>query len=213
MTGNAVEFNGKTYIRNPKSKYYFEYTTRSRDRKNAKQLHRAVWAYYNGDIPEGYHIHHKDGNIDNNDITNLECLSPAEHHHVHEEMHKKDSEYVACRAKSIKAAGEKAKEWHKSEAGHEWHKEHAVDTICKVRENRVEKMCCVCGSLYSALPWQMYCSKECANAARLDRRRKFTPEERECAVCGKAYIANKANARFCGAKCKAADYRKRHTNA
>ena len=83
MENKVVVFNGETYVRNPKSRYYFKHTTRNCERKNAKQLHRAVWEYYNGTIPEGYHIHHIDGNIDNNDISNLECVQAWEHLSCH----------------------------------------------------------------------------------------------------------------------------------
>ena len=42
-------------------------------------MHRYVWKFYNGDIPKGYDIHHKDGNKLNNKIENLEILSHSEH--------------------------------------------------------------------------------------------------------------------------------------
>ena len=38
-----------------------------------------VWKQHYGEKPYGYHIHHIDGNRDNNDISNLECLHPDEH--------------------------------------------------------------------------------------------------------------------------------------
>ena len=34
-------------------------------------------------IPKGYHIHHKDHDLTNNDIDNLECLTAAEHRRHH----------------------------------------------------------------------------------------------------------------------------------
>lgn len=43
-------------------------------------LHRYVWEKNNGPIPPGYHIHHKDGNKLNSEISNLECLSASNHH-------------------------------------------------------------------------------------------------------------------------------------
>lgn len=49
-------------------------------------LHRAVWEFYNGKIPKGYHIHHKDENKKNNQIENLECLTK----HDHNSLHKKE---------------------------------------------------------------------------------------------------------------------------
>jgi hypothetical protein len=45
--------------------------------------HRLVWEMFNGPIPEGHVIHHKDGNKRNNSIENLECLPKGEHHSHH----------------------------------------------------------------------------------------------------------------------------------
>lgn len=53
---------------------YFELTTGDR-----KLMHRYVWEFYNGAIPEKWDIHHKDENKHNNDISNLECLPKSEH--------------------------------------------------------------------------------------------------------------------------------------
>jgi hypothetical protein len=43
------------------------------------QMHRYVWEFYNGKIPNGFDIHHIDECRANNDIINLECLSKSEH--------------------------------------------------------------------------------------------------------------------------------------
>jgi len=45
--------------------------------------HRKVWHDANGPIPAGYIIHHKNGNLRDNRLTNLECISRAEHAMVH----------------------------------------------------------------------------------------------------------------------------------
>ncbi len=48
-----------------------------------RYTHRVVWEEANGPIPEDYHIHHKDGDRANNDLSNLELLSDTEHGHLH----------------------------------------------------------------------------------------------------------------------------------
>jgi len=48
-------------------------------RKNYKMEHRLVFESYYGVIPEGYDVHHIDGDTYNNDIDNLECLSHKDH--------------------------------------------------------------------------------------------------------------------------------------
>jgi len=42
-------------------------------------LHRETWRQLRGPIPEGYVVHHKDGNKSNNDIVNLEPMEWGEH--------------------------------------------------------------------------------------------------------------------------------------
>lgn len=207
MTEKTLVFLGEEYVRNHKSGYYFKRTTRNSERKNARQLHRAVWEHYNGTIPDGYQIHHKDFDVDNNDISNLECLPAKEHLKLHAARNKTNPHYVEKQAKSIAKAGEAAKEWHRSAEGRAWHRKHAEESVCKVAEHRTEKKCAFCGGSFGALPWQKYCSQRCREKERLIKERKFVPHERICEMCGAVYIANKTNAKYCSSKCKAAHMR------
>lgn len=54
-------------------------------RYNGKRmrLHIAVWTSENGSVPKGFCIHHIDFNRENNSITNLTCISIAEHNKLH----------------------------------------------------------------------------------------------------------------------------------
>ena len=45
--------------------------------------HRRVWEKHWGEIPDGHHIHHIDGDKHNNDISNLLCVSVLEHMMIH----------------------------------------------------------------------------------------------------------------------------------
>lgn len=73
-----IQFNNHKYGK------YGEYWKRT-DRK-ANLLHRDVWDHYNGPIPKGLQIHHKDGNKENNEITNLELMRLDAHTKIH--LHK-----------------------------------------------------------------------------------------------------------------------------
>jgi len=52
---------------------------RSTNRKITNLLQRYVWEMERGKIPKGWDIHHLDGDKTNNIVTNLECLSKADH--------------------------------------------------------------------------------------------------------------------------------------
>lgn len=41
-------------------------------------IHRLVWEAFNGPIPAGYQIDHKDNNPENNSLDNLQCITPSE---------------------------------------------------------------------------------------------------------------------------------------
>jgi hypothetical protein len=56
-----IVWNGKSYNNYPErgpSGLYF----RRSNRKEHSYLHRDIWEFHNGPIPEGNHVHHKDGN-------------------------------------------------------------------------------------------------------------------------------------------------------
>jgi hypothetical protein len=81
-------FQGLIYSRDTESKYlsYKRYFRRKRyDRRSGKYvwdlLHRVIWEAYNGKIPWDCIIHHKDGDWNNNDISNLECILARDHLH------------------------------------------------------------------------------------------------------------------------------------
>jgi hypothetical protein len=68
--------------------------------------YRKIWEEYNQrKIPKGYHIHHIDGNHDNNDPLNLECLSAEEHWQRHYEQ----GDIVAINGKFIQGASDAGK--------------------------------------------------------------------------------------------------------
>jgi hypothetical protein len=99
-----------------------------------KRMHVVVWEFYNGKIPNGFHIHHRDGNKSNNEIFNLELISAREHISAH--MSKERRDKAREWAEKIRPL---TKKWHASKDGHEWHKKHGIEGW-KTRKP-VEKIC------------------------------------------------------------------------
>lgn len=61
--------------------------------------HRHVWEEANGPIPEGWEVHHVDGDRFNNELSNLVAMSPEDHraHHAHAaQKHPKEKACVVC---------------------------------------------------------------------------------------------------------------------
>lgn len=52
--------------------------------KGQKYLHHYMWEdVYGKERPKGMHIHHIDGNVDNNELSNLQMLTNSEHMKLH----------------------------------------------------------------------------------------------------------------------------------
>lgn len=70
------------------SKNHYEFSLGSGSSSLAifRPVHRIVYNTFVGDIPDGYHIHHKDKDPLNNSLSNLMCVSPIEHALLHPDV-------------------------------------------------------------------------------------------------------------------------------
>ena len=188
------EFLGIPYYRKPSGYYKSDHK-----KHGGKYMHRAVWAHFNGEIQSGCHVHHKDGDRANNDISNLELLAAAEHVRGHAiENHASNQERML---RGIAAAQQAARAWHASEEGREWHREHGKDSwIGRETESRV---CRVCGKSYQLLKGTAkrgFCSPSCQQKAR--RESGVDDVDRACAVCGTTFRVNRySRTKTCGHSC------------
>ena len=155
-------FNGKTYYLYKGERYFS---------KGCKRLHAEVWKYYKGVIPKGYHVHHINGNTQDNRVENLALVEESLHlRYEGKKRFKENPEWFEdFHAKGIEAA----KEWHKSEEGRKWHKEHGK----KSWENREykTKVCQECGKEYKTrhAGKSLYCHNNCkARANRRNRKQR-----------------------------------------
>lgn len=183
--GNVAIYNGYKFRRDSNTGYYL---SSRRIGGKRKRLHVYVWENEHGEIPDGYHVHHKDEDKRNNDISNLALLPRGKHAGLHA------NEYAeANRDEMIKNLQENAipasKEWHASKAGHEWHKEHYERMKEKLH---VEKtfVCEHCGKEFTSTQTKSrFCSNNCKSAAR--RKSGVDDVTKTCSKCGKEYTANK----------------------
>lgn len=137
--------------------------------RGGRRIHRDAWRLAFGPIPDGCHIHHRDGNVLNNSIENLECV-PASIHLA---------ESNAKRAKPeegwfSQTARDKAADWHKSPEGRLWHKRHAERSKSWTKWTREEKPCEHCSKPFLALVRKSgnagkYCSSICKSANYRER--------------------------------------------
>jgi len=182
-----IEFNGIKFTKDNKTSYYLNSTIR-------KRLHRFIWEYYFGEIPTGYHIHHKDFNKDNNQIDNLECISKSKHLKIHgnEKFLNDDNWFNSFHEKGINSA----KIWHRSTNGIEWHKEHYKNTkdILHVKKNYI---CEFCKKEFTSIDngKNKFCSNSCKSAFR--REGGFDNEKRVCPECRKEFTTNRYNKQIC----------------
>lgn len=197
-----VAFKGHVYHRYPDSerrshRVYYQYHATGQIR----YLHRDIWlaAHPGEEIPEGWHIHHKDEDPFNNDPSNLVLLSPAVHSEVHPGDQSWEEENLLAHLDRIRPL---AAEWHGSEEGRAWHVQHGKDTW-EARQRRTPRPCEVCGTEFE--PWwdnAKWCSERCQQRAR-DKNPKYL-ETVTCPACGDEFQRDKYRTKrpeTCGRKC------------
>lgn len=190
-----IIFNGIKYYRNTSTGYY------SKARRGL--LHRDVWEHHNGPIPEGHHIHHIDGNKDNNSIDNLELKAAHQHASDHMTPEKREQARVCM---NLHARPEAIK-WHKSQEGNDWHKEHFEESLRKSIETMVTKTCEICNKEYEVNTGCEHKSRFCSNncKSKFRRRSKADNITKQCPVCDKEfntckYKGSETCSRECGTK-------------
>lgn len=153
-------FNGINYWRGKHERYY----------RNAQHkphsLHRAVWEYHNGPIPERLVIDHIDRNPDNNQIENLRLVTQSENNL---NISPESKARKRAHADKIRAL---AKAWHSTEEGREWHRKHGIEAYTK--RVPIKRVCSVCGKEFLTTQYSTkvhLCSPACSQKD-LRRRRK-----------------------------------------
>jgi hypothetical protein len=175
--------DGRKFRLKEGQKYYYNSNLR-------KHLHQYIWMKANGEIPEGHEIHHKDLNSFNNELSNLELLTIAEHKKLHSVVSWDDERRERARENLSKNARPKASEWHGSEKGREWHKKHFEENWDKIFQEK-EFVCECCGGDFKAISngVNRFCSNKCKSKWR--RENGLDNEVRTCITCGRKFEVNK----------------------
>ena len=166
IDGKHQRFNGIVYRETTKQHYGM-----------SAQIHRDVWSYYYGEIPNGYHIHHIDENPVNNSISNLCCLSAEKHARLHGKLTKPVKKIYTC-----VTCG-------KSFEGYANSNTH----YCPECYHPI-KHCVHCNKTFRAnYPQQKFCSTKCSARYQFKGHR----EKRICPVCGKEFEVLKSRPSIC----------------
>ena len=188
------EFNGIRFYQTEPTDYF-----RHSVKGTTILMHRYVWEYYNCEIPKGYHVHHRDGNKANNDISNLALLKGTEHWRLHGKL-LTDEEREWRRQNIITNAVPKAVEWHKSEEGKAWHKEQ-YEKNKEAFHKLVTKVCLNCNNEYQGGATSKFCSNRCKSAYR--RKMGADKISKVCIICGKSFTCDKNRpAQCCSSHCR-----------
>lgn len=216
----TITFNGIRYRRYPDAETLAEqryYVAGIGDRQNgATRLHQDIWRHHNGPIPAGHHIHHVDGDHDNNHVSNLVAITEEEHqaHHA-EERHESGFYTRPEQLDLLERIRPLAAEWHGTPEGIEWHRQHGKDVWAKrpitkdAWEGRApsDRTCQQCGKEYWSRAMQegRFCSNACKSAWR--RAAGFDNEARACAQCGESFQVNRyARTEYCSRSCASKPY-------
>jgi uncharacterized protein YlaI len=148
-----------------------------------KLFHRMIWEHFNGPIPTGFCVHHKDGNKLNNSIENLECMKISDHMRLHAESRKDElSESMKVNSEKIHAwlHNPEGKKFLSEKCKKEWEKRPLKTFICEnckkefqTKHNRHVK----------------YCGDNCVMRAR--NSSGIDNIERSCVICSKLFVINR----------------------
>lgn len=159
-----------------------------------QQIHRAVYRYYQGEIPTGYEIHHRDENPANNAPDNLQCLTKSSHSALHHRdgVGKKTKNFICAQCGkplTIRAT-----------ANRRFCSQTCYIKYCNEKKKR-PSVCAFCGKIFIAHDKrQKFCSQSCNAKFQFKDHR----ETRTCPICGKTFTARiSTNKRACSQACAA----------
>lgn len=184
-----VKCEGITYRRNKKTGHYDSYLA----------LHRFIWIYFNGEIPSGFDIHHKNENPGDNEIHNLKMLTKSEHCKIHNDIAHNQAlnNYIT---RQCPVCG-------KSFTFPKYATRKYCSTACSDKAHTINKLdiriCPVCGKSFHVRKSlkQIYCSRTCAYKTK-NKRKRLKYIVLKCPICGKEFESKMcSHQKYCSRKC------------
>ena len=188
------EYCGKVFRRYPNSTrrsdaVYFKRTVKTGE---TEWLHRRIYEDSFGCIPDGFHVHHIDGNPSNNNPENLECVSPSEH----ADRHPHDEEWLSAQNAHLNKIRHLTKEWHSSDLGREWHAKAGKASWKNFEPRQIKCACCGIDFMSKTRREnEIFCSNKCKSLHR--RKSGVDNEIRICAQCGAEFSVDKYSKTEC----------------
>jgi hypothetical protein len=182
-----IDFGGRRFYRMP-SGYYC-----SRDGRQPRRLHIAIWEDANGrPIPRGYIIHHEDHDRSNNDPSNLRLTTRAEHNSHHNLGVERGPE----QRERIRAGVQDS-----------WNRREPRELTCEF-----------CGEKFktrSTRTTVRFCSRRCEKLGRRIQQREssFRPGYRPCDECGNDFTPKDGRSHLCSKPCADTWYARRKREA
>lgn len=190
----VVVFNGITYRKPPSYAYYY-------NRRPKNSLHRAVWTHHNGTIPDGFHIHHIDEDTENNDITNLMCVSNSDHRKIHSPRESPLEKTCPHCGRTFLCVPER-----RARAADGYHGKRS--TFCSIKCSKQclperSFVCVQCGNEFSTtgcIKVVRFCSAACQGKHEYLHRPGY---DKVCAGCGTLFKGKHKVSKYCTSKCAA----------
>jgi hypothetical protein len=151
IRSKVINYQGERYLKSPGSKYYIR-------EQGRKSIHRQMWIDVHGPVPDGYHIHHKDFNPDNNTLENLEPVR----YDAHEAMHRRhEAEIRVAGLVTCIQCGETFEALKPSMSMY-------CSRRCERQYQKEDRVCQWCGKPFRAYSWKKTkcCCKSCGQKLR-----------------------------------------------
>lgn len=181
IDGTHQKFNGNIYLKSKNSHYLKQCS-----------LHREVYAYWYGEIPEGYEIHHRDLTPSNNTAENLQALTKIEHKKIHWQR-------IAPREFICEVCGKKF-----LSKAFAYQSSRFCSNACIKKYQRkkrgTNKVCEFCGSEFYALSQNTKC---CSRSCTVKLSHQDMPILRKkCPVCESPFTTKFVKQIYCSKTCK-----------